>query len=147
MKKNYFDLFRVWVRNYFRHPIPNIRQEKPIVPGRLYRNFGNICKAVRYRQHEQDYIQRTEMFRADYAIHGSEPDEILQMVKGVKGDKEAVRRIQRALSQEQDMPAKCELCDFHRCGVPCPIYNVLADGSTVCDTHRYVIIKKAPRYD
>ena len=41
----------------------------------------------------------------------------------------------------EDVPAHCNFCDFYRYGIPCPLHNRFRDGSPVCDTHKYIIIK------
>lgn len=150
MKRYYFDLFRLWVRTYFKHPLENIRQARPIVPGRLYTNFGNVTKAVRYSEAEKHVIAEAE--RAILEASAIEPDAgitfdpagLLEMVRSVHGDVSGVEDIRRAVSERCDVPPRCLLCAFHDRGIPCPIYNELADGSPVCDSHRYIIIKAAP---
>lgn len=138
MKKHRFDLFRAWLRSYFKHPLENIRQAKPIVPGRLYTNFGNICKAVRYRPHEQALVNHCRTYADHTAIP---PNEMMEVLRRLKLNKETADFLKREM-ELNELPARCSLCDFHRQGIPCPIYNELADGSTVCDTHRYIIIKR-----
>ena len=138
MKKNYIDLFRLWLRNYFKHPVENIRQANPIVPGRLYHNFGNACKAVAMTERERQLIRQTEKL-------GALPIELLRDIK--EYDLRQVRQLYSLPDVSQkEIPSRCSLCDFYKKGVPCPLFNILKDGSTVCDTHRYVIIKPAPRH-
>lgn len=142
MMKYYFDILRIWLRNYFRHPVENIRQARPVVPGRLYSNFGNIVKAVPYRPHEVAFVQQDSV---SYGTPANDPNVMLELVRSFRGNRSAVKAMEQEL-QQSELPKRCMLCDFHRYGIPCPIYNELADGSTVCDSHRYVIIKRAKSY-
>lgn len=144
MEKHYFDLFRLWLQTFFKHPVENIRQANPIIPGRLYHNFGNICKAKPYRPAELDKINSIQKSAMPFQSH--DPDALLHIVRSVQGNKDAVSAIQQSLSSEDNLPPRCMFCDFHLRGVPCPIYNTLADGSTVCDTHRYIIIRPVSKY-
>lgn len=133
------DLIWLRIRQYFKHPVENIRQANPIKPGRLYENYGYICKAVPYTDKEQ------LMVNGDNRAYGMQldADMLLEVVKGVGiRNKEAVGRIQNEAAEASTTPVSCQLCDFARMGIPCPIYNLLADGSTVCDTHKYVILKR-----
>lgn len=132
-KQHYFDLLRLWMRNYFKHPVENIRQAKPIVPGRLYRNFGNICKAVPMTASELRYVKECEGYEA------LSPYLLKDLDKSGNG-LSSLRELQQK-GAEDAVPVRCNLCDFYKYGIPCPVHNVLADGSTVCDTHRYIIIK------
>lgn len=143
MKKNYLDLLRLWLRDYFRHPLENLRQARPIVPRRLYNNFGNACKAVPYTAHQRDWINQWSVIDEPPTI-AHDPAANLELVRSLRGNREAVRAMEHEFRRTSGIPAKCEFCDFHRYGIPCPIYNELADGSTVCDTYRYTIIKRAP---
>ncbi len=135
MKKRYFDLFQLWVREYFKHPLENIRQAKPIVPGRLYSNFGNACKAIPMTERERKLVRDTDAL-------GALPFELLSDVKDAD-----IRQLKNLYElpdvAQRDIPSRCSLCDFYRRGIPCPLYNVLKNGSTVCDTHKYIIIKPA----
>lgn len=141
MKENLFDLLYLWLRNYFHHPVENIRQAKPIVSRRLYSNFGNICKAVPYKPHEEAFVSQDSI---TFGTCPESPDTLLELVRSMNGNRNAVKAMEREIAQAE-LPKRCILCDFHRYGIPCPIYNELADGSTVCDTHRYKIIKRAPQ--
>ena len=58
--------------------------------------------------------------------------------------REKIKAIQQEAANWNNLPARCRLCDFNEKSIPCPFFNELADGSTVCDTHKYVIIK-SPR--
>lgn len=130
-----FDLLWLKVRTYFKHPAEDIRQEKPIIPGRLYTNFGYICKAVPLSERERLFIKQSEKA-------GALPVELLRDINA-GGD------IIRQISQLQQMPdipdtglpSRCNFCDLYRNGLPCPLYNVLKDGSVVCDSHKYIILK------
>lgn len=140
MNKRFFDLLRLWFRNYFKHPVENIRQARPIVPGRLYSNFGNICKAIPYRPHERAFVEHYEELSGLKA--DNDPKAVLDLVRSAHGHSATVKGLQKMLCKESDLPTRCALCDFQYHGVPCPLFNELADGSTVCDSHRYVIIKR-----
>lgn len=137
MNKNYFDLLRLWLRSYFKHPLENIRQARPIVPGRLYRNFGNACKAVLYTAEERRYIKEMSWDAKDNPSLSNAA--LMELVRYTRGSKQSAKELERLV--QSDLPPRCTLCDFHNKGIPCPLYNELADGSTVCDTHRYIIIK------
>lgn len=138
----------IWlrIREYFKHPAEQIRQADPIIPGRMYSNFGYICKAVRYRPHEQQMVE-TDNHNRDLAQH--ENSELMNELEANrlewlryvdKRDPNVIKAIQQE-SDNQNIPVKCSMCGFQRVGIPCPVYNRLADGCTVCDTHKYVILK------
>lgn len=152
-KKHYLDLFKLWLRTYFKHPLENIRQANPIVPGRLYYNFGNVCKAVRYSDSQRKVIEEAEraileatVINPDASTVSFSPEGIMEMIRSVHGDVNNVEALRRVISERDDTPPRCMLCDFHRHGIPCPLYNQLKDGSTVCNTYRYIIIKQAPHH-
>lgn len=132
------ELLWLRIREYFKHPAEDIRQAHPIVPGRLYSNFGYICKAVRYRPHEQAMVDKDKQQESA----GLNPEVLLEQVRcvGIRNT-DTIRTMQQEADNFQDIPASCRLCDFRKQGLPCPIYNTLKDGTTVCDTHKYVIIK------
>ena len=111
-----FDLMWLVLREFFKHPAEDIRQANPIVPGRVYRNFGYVCKAVPYSSREQSII---------ISSRENLPDDLRKMAE-----------------KWQDIPNHCLLCDFQKQGIPCPLYNQLKNGQTVCDTHKYVILQK-----
>ena len=135
--KRFFELIWVRIRKYFRHPLENLRQANPVVPGRLYSNFGYICKAVPYTREELEKVQN-DNFRDD----GLSQEIMLEQVKsiGIK-NVDAIKAIQTEASNWQEEPVKCQLCDFAKKAIPCPHFNKLANGTEVCETHRYVIIK------
>lgn len=153
--KPYLDLMRLWLREYFKHPVENIRQAYPIVPGRLYRNFGNICKAVPLTKDQLAVIEEQKKIRLEMvddtvvdrvlagAPSGITPEGALEMIRTSKDYKKVVNDLRSAIAQE-NLDIKCAFCDFHDKGIPCPLRNALADGTCVCDTHHYVIIKSAP---
>ncbi len=141
MKRNYIELFFLWVRSYFKHPLENIRQAKPIIPGRLYRNFGNVCKAVPYSKGELTFIETAA--KGSLLKGYCDGISLLEYVRSVGGNKEMVKTMQQTVESMNDLPPRCSLCDFHKYGIPCPAYNILEDGSTVCDSHKYIIIKRA----
>ena len=129
------DLLWLKVRTYFKHPAEDIRQAKPIVPGRLYTSFGYIVKAVPLTMRERLFIRQS-------LNRGALPVELL---RDIKPSKEMVRQLHQLEEitglNHSDLPARCNFCDFYRKGIPCPIYNILKDGTVVCDTHNYVILK------
>jgi hypothetical protein len=150
--KPYLDLLRLWLREYFKHPVENIRQAYPIVPGRLYRNFGNICKVTPYTKAQQMMIDEQKKLRAVVAgasfgekseLSGISPDGALEMLRSSKGSKQLVWDLGYLIANDI-IDVKCAYCDFHNKGIPCPLRNALADGKCVCDNYRYVIIKPAP---
>ena len=130
------DLLWLKIRTYFKHPAEEIRQAKPIIPGRLYTNFGHIVKAVSLTEREKLFIKQTEN-------HGALPIELLRDIK--PGD-DMVKQLSQLHEisgiQTSDLPSRCNFCDFYKEGLPCPFYNLLKDGSVVCDTHKYIILKK-----
>ena len=130
------DLLWLKVRTYFKHPAEEIRQAKPIIPGRLYTNFGYIVKAVPLTEREKLFIKQTEN-------HGALPIELLRDIK--PGD-DMVKQLSQLHEipgiQTSDLPSRCNFCDFYKEGLPCPFYNLLKDGSVVCDTYKYIILKK-----
>lgn len=130
------DLLWLKVRTYFKHPAEDIRQAKPIVPGRLYTNFGYIVKAVPLKERELLFIKQTE-------THGALPHEL---VRDMSHNDDVIKQISQLNEMPgiptTDLPSRCNFCDFYRTGIPCPFFNVLKDGTTVCDTNKYVILKK-----
>lgn len=150
--KPYFDLLRLWLREYFKHPVENIRQANPIVPGRLYRNFGNICKAVPYTNEQTALLEEEKRVKLKAASakvvedtssgspSGISPEGALEMIRTSGGNKKIAEELQM-IFQQGNLEAKCAFCDFDKKGIPCPIHNKLPNGRCVCDTHRYVIIK------
>lgn len=129
------DLLWLKVRTYFKHPAEDIRQANPIVPGRLYTSFGYICKAVPLSERERLFISQTEN-------RGALP---FLLLRDIKPGGDMIRQI-AALQElpdipDSDLPSRCNFCAFYHEGLPCPIYNMLKDGSTVCDTHKYIILK------
>lgn len=130
------DLLWLKVRTYFKHPAEDIRQANPIIPGRLYDNFGYICKAVPLSAPERLYIKQSEN-------RGALPIELLRDIKPGKDMLNQIRQLEDITGlTATDLPARCNFCDFYHQGVICPLYNRLADGSVVCDTHKYVILKR-----
>lgn len=134
-----FDLLWLAVRTYFKHPLESIRQADPIKPGRLYENYGYVCKAVPYTDMEQLQVNTDERDR-NLALD----DKLLLELVRSRGlrNKEGIEELQREAMAASETPVSCQLCDFARMHIPCPIYNRLKDGSTVCDTHKYVILKR-----
>jgi hypothetical protein len=130
------DLLWLKVRTYFKHPAEEIRQVKPIIPGRVYTSFGYIVKAVPLTEREKLFIKQTEN-------RGALPIELL---RDIKPDSDMVKQLSQLQEipgmQSSELPSRCNFCDFYHNGLPCPIYNILQDGSVVCDSHKYVIIKK-----
>ena len=67
---------------------------------------------------------------------------LLEQVKaaGLRNVKK-VKDIEKYASDWNDLPVRCQLCAFNEKAIPCPYFNLLAEGSKVCDTYKYVIIK------
>lgn len=133
------DLIWLKIRQYFKHPAENIRQAEPIIPGRLYENYGYICKAVPYTEEEQAKVNADDYDRS-LNLDGKLLLELVRS-KGLR-NKEGIEALQRDALEASSTPVSCQLCDLARMGIPCPLYNRLADGSTVCDTHKYIILKR-----
>lgn len=108
------ELLWLRVREYFKHPAEDIRQAHPVVPGRLYYNFGYICKAVPFTSAEK------------------------RMIDGVDDLTPELHREQKTWA---NCPTSCLFCDLQKKGLPCPLINTLADGRTVCQHYKYIIIK------
>lgn len=133
------DLLWLRIREYFHHPAEDIRQARPIVPGRLYKNFGYVCKAVPYTRHERNKIEKIRQEKQGEAS-GVLASLLMEEATGgkVNGGFSAMNDEIANLNTLND---GCFFCDFHRKCIPCPMWNELKDGSTVCDTHKYVILK------
>lgn len=129
------DLLWLKVRTYFKHPAEEIRQAKPIVPGRLYTSFGYICKAVPLTAKERLFLQQTENI-------GALPIELLRDINPNQDMVHQISQLNTLDIPHTDLPSRCNFCAFHHRGLPCPFYNLLEDGSTVCDTHKYIILKE-----
>ncbi len=129
------DLLWLKVRTYFKHPAEEIRQAKPIVPGRLYTSFGYICKAVPLTAKERLFLQQTENI-------GALPIELLRDINPNQDMVHQISQLNTLDIPHTDLPSRCNFCAFHHRGLPCPFYNILKDGSTVCDTHKYIILKE-----
>lgn len=134
------DLIWLRIREYFKHPAEDIRQAAPIVPGRLYTNFGYICKAVPYTKKEGSLLERIRAEKEDGRTELLY-DTVLKEAGGSKADVMTADCIQEEVARLSEIDCGCVFCDFHRKAIPCPLYNQLSDGSTVCDTHKYVILK------
>lgn len=129
------DLLWLKVRTYFKHPAEEIRQANPIVPGRLYTSFGYIVKAVPLTERELLYIQQS-------GKRGALPIELMRDIKPGKDYLNQIRQLEEITGLDAtSLPARCNLCAFYHNGLPCPMYNMLQDGTTVCDTHKYIILK------
>lgn len=135
------ELLWLRIREYFKHPAEDIRQAHPIVPGRLYTNFGYICKAVPYSRKEKELLEKIKAEKSDGRtdlLYDTISKEVFgfSMRGATENDP-----IQEEVARLNDLDCSCFFCDFHRKSIPCPLYNSLEDGSPVCDTHKYVIIK------
>ena len=136
------DLIWLRIREYFRHPAEDIRQARPIVPGRLYDNFGYICKAVPYTREERRRLDEMRSRRRDDTAAAVSNQVLLEQGRATGGrDAGRILDLQDA-EWLNDTQEQCVFCDFHRMTIPCPLYNTLKDGTAVCDTHKYVILKK-----
>ena len=111
------ELLWVKIREFFKHPVEDLRQAYPIVPGRVYNNFGYLCKAVKYSKAEQELIDTP-----------------------LKDLPEVMRN---EASEWGDIYNRCLLCDFQKKGVPCPLINLLKSGRAVCEDYKYIIIKNS----
>ena len=136
-----FDLIWLRIREYFKHPAEDLRQACPVVPGRLYKNFGYVCKAVPYNKKEREVIEKIQSENKD-----GRTDTLYDMVSNeVFGCSLRAAApndpIQEEVARLNDLDIHCFFCDFHRKSIPCPIYNTLSDGSCVCESHKYVILK------
>ena len=129
------DLLWLKVRTYFKHPAEEIRQAKPIVPGRLYTSFGYICKAIPLTAKERLFLQQTENI-------GALPIELLRDINPNQDMVHQISQLNTLDIPHTDLPSRCNFCAFHHRGLPCPFYNILKDGTTVCDTHKYIILKE-----
>ena len=130
-----FDLLWLRIREYFKHPAEDLRQARPIVPGRLYSNFGYICKAVPLNHQELSFLKDSEGKSAVAAP-------ILENISKRGNFLSQLRDLQEMPGVvASGVPCRCNFCHLYRESIPCPFYNQLADGSTVCDTHKYVILK------
>lgn len=125
----------IWlrIREYFKHPAEDVRQARPIVPGRLYNNFGYICKAVPLSGKELCYI---DDMKDDLSLP------VCVVSDGDNRTPDRLRQLHGIMKEREGTPVKCEFCDFWGQGLPCPVYNALKDGSIVCDTNKYVILRK-----
>ena len=129
------DLLWLKVRTYFKHPAEDIRQANPIVPNRLYSSFGYIVKAIPLTEREKLFIKQTEK-------RGALPVELLRDIKPGKDMLRQIAQLQQVTGlQLSELPSRCNFCDFYHQGLPCPIYNTLKDGTVVCDSHKYTILK------
>ena len=129
------DLLWLKVRTYFKHPAEEIRQARPIVPGRLYTSFGYICKAIPLTAKERLFLQQTENI-------GALPIELLRDINPNQDMVHQISQLNTLDIPHTDLPSRCNFCAFHHRGLPCPFYNILKDGTTVCDTHKYIILKE-----
>lgn len=129
------DLIWLRIREYFKHPAEDIRQANPVVPGRLYKNFGYVCKAVPLSARERDYIANPNACGLPVELLGD-----MRPSDDVVGQLHQLHQLPGIPTS--DIPARCNFCDFYRLGIPCPFYNILADGRVVCDSNKYIILKK-----
>ena len=135
-----FDLLWLRIREYFHHPAEDIRQAQPIVPGRLYTNFGYVCKAVPYTRKENEWLEQYRSSEAGDQVDAAVGKMSMESKDITELTPQQAKAVQTAYFNNE-LPDQCIFCDFHRKAIPCPLYNELADGSTVCDTHKYVILK------
>ena len=56
-QKFFFDRLRAWLREYFRHPLENLRQANPVQPKRLYNYFGYTVKLLPMSSDERKALQ------------------------------------------------------------------------------------------
>lgn len=127
------DLFRAWLHDYFRHPLPSLRAAITVHPRRLYAYFGRIVKAVPLSRSERALIDAHPL---------ALPLPLLREARREHDPLAAMCARYALPAASDDIPSRCNFCDFYLHGLPCPNCNTLPDGSTVCDTHRYIIIKQ-----
>lgn len=123
-KKYLKDRIILAVLQYFGYKPDNIRQAL-IVPGKYYYNFGNIVKAVPISR--QEHLERQTL--------------LCNMLEGAE---------ERNLAEEKSMTdtikSGCLSCPFFET-LPCPINLNLPDGTKICHSHKFIIIKKAEDND
>lgn len=117
LKKHLKDRIILAIMHYFGREPENIRQTT-IVPRRYYSNFGRICKAVPIS--EQDYDERQSIVRATYILNERYTDAVDAKIEYARSG--------------------CESCPFNET-LPCPLNLLLPDGSKICHSHKFVIIK------
>lgn len=128
-QKFFFDRLRAWLREYFRHPLENLRQANPVQPKRLYNYFGYTVKLLPMSSDERKALKSWP----DMAL----PPNILANMHALS----AISRFYDENPVQSDIPARCNFCGIYRKSLPCPYFNILADGSTACEHGKYVIIK------
>ena len=124
------------MHDYFKHPLPNVRTAPYIKPKRLYHNFGHPCVCLSHTEQEQTRLRKWP----DRAL----PLPLLLQAAHTPQPLHEMDNIYDTLFTKiktEDVPAHCNFCDFYKCGLPCPLNNVLANGKPVCLTHKYIIIK------
>lgn len=136
-----FDLLWLRIREYFKHPAEDLRQAKSIVPGRLYNNFGYICKAVPYSSSEKAKIEKIREEKLGKSS-GVIADMLKQEVVSGNTAGGGFDAIDDEVARLSSIGDGCFFCDLHRKCIPCPLYNTLKDGSDVCEKYKYVILKK-----
>lgn len=137
MKRKIY-LFLAWLHDYFKHPLPNARNADYIKPNTLYRNFGNICVCVRRTAAEENHLRRWPDMALPVplllqALHSAHP----------MSELDAIYARLFNIIEAPDIPSHCNFCDFYIHGIPCPLHNHFANGVEVCNTHKYIIIKRA----
>ncbi len=122
------------ISEYFHHPLPNIRQAMPIRPWKPYRTFGRVCYARPMSRKEREALKSwpDTALPVSYLERASESADELGYIgraylQGITAD------------SADNVPARCNLCDFYLRGLPCPLYNRLKNGGVVCNTNRYRI--------
>lgn len=124
-----WDLFIVWLREYFKHPLENVRTVDVVVPGRLYHNMGHICKMVSLTKDEQEVLR----------------------LQRLQPDKEAYKKALMTASGKNFKSAgeigrymemyghACQFCDFFKKSLVCPLKCEL-------ENEKFIVIKEAKVY-
>lgn len=108
------------VMSYFGHKPERIRQAQ-IIPGKYYNNFSYICKAVPISQ--QEHYERQVL--------------ICRMLE----NHENRMPYDREQTLYEQIKSGCDTCPFNE-QLPCPLNLSLPDGSKICHSHKFIIIKK-----
>jgi hypothetical protein len=67
---------------------------------------------------------------------------IIKAVPLSKKEVNAIKYEKKKYGNTDKPSAKCQQCPLYK-NLPCPLYNTLKNGKTVCDYNRYKIIKNA----
>lgn len=121
-----WDLFIVWLREYFKHPLENVRTVEAVIPGKLYHNMGHVCKLVSLTDKEKEVLRLQQ--------EHPNKEEYRQMLMTQSGKEfKSAGEIGRCVEMYGTV---CQFCDFFKKSLACP---------PVCriENEKYVIIKEA----